>query len=166
MPELPEVETLRRSLLPSLIGRTITFVALQSFPAVISGLDPETFSALVADRKVVDIRRRGKYLLIDLDDESGFIIHLRMTGNLTVLPALTPPVRFEEIAFMLDDGQSLRFSDQRKFGSTGIEIRAGTARSRIHQPVFDQSASKPNCPYQGVDPGPANNRRRWQHLRR
>jgi formamidopyrimidine-DNA glycosylase len=129
MPELPEVETLRRSLLPSLIGRTIAFVALQSFPAVISGLDPETFSALVADRQVVDIRRRGKYLLIDLDDESGFIVHLRMTGNLTVLPALTPPVRFEEIAFMLDDGQSRRFSDQRKFGR--IEYRAANNRDPL-----------------------------------
>ena len=129
MPELPEVETVRRSLLPSLTGRRITSVALQAFPAVISGLDPETFSALVTDRWVVGIRRRGKYLLIDLDDDSGFIVHLRMTGNLTVLSATTPAVRFEQIAFMLDDGQSLRFSDQRKFGR--IEYRAADNRDPL-----------------------------------
>jgi formamidopyrimidine-DNA glycosylase len=121
MPELPEVETVRRTLLPSLVGRRITGVEIRAFPGVIGQLDPETFAGLVNGRQLTDIRRRGKYLLIDLDDESGLIVHLRMTGNLTVLPADAEPVRFEHIALLLDEGLSLRFSDQRKFGR--IEYR-------------------------------------------
>jgi formamidopyrimidine-DNA glycosylase len=94
---------------------------MQSFPGVLSGLDPGAFAALVERRCIIDVRRRGKYLLIDLDDESGFIVHLRMTGALTIAHVNEPPVRFEQIAFALDDGQSIRFSDQRKFGR--IEYR-------------------------------------------
>jgi formamidopyrimidine-DNA glycosylase len=129
MPELPEVETVRRSLLPSLVGRTITGVEMRDFPGVIGQLEPETFAGLVSGRQITDIRRRGKYLLIDLDDESGLIVHLRMTGNLTVLPAGHEPVRFEHIALLLDDGRSLRFSDQRKFGR--IEYRSPENRDPL-----------------------------------
>jgi formamidopyrimidine-DNA glycosylase len=129
MPELPEVETVRRTLLPSLVGRRITGVMMRAFPGVIGQLDPETFAGLVSDRHITDIRRRGKYLLIDLDDESGLIVHLRMTGNLSVLPVDAEQVRFEHISLLLDDGQTLRFSDQRKFGR--IEYRPAEIRDPL-----------------------------------
>jgi formamidopyrimidine-DNA glycosylase len=121
MPELPEVETIRRSLLAHVQGRTITRVKFGNFAGVISGTDPDTFAALITGRSVAGIRRRGKYLLVDLDDESGFIVHLRMTGNLSISRAADEPVRFEQVAMVLDNGYSMRFSDQRKFGR--IEYR-------------------------------------------
>jgi formamidopyrimidine-DNA glycosylase len=116
MPELPEVETIRRSLLARVNDRAITSVTFGNFPGVISGADPATFAALLAGRRITGVRRRGKYLLVDLDDDSGFIVHLRMTGNLAVVPAYEPPLRFEQVSIVLDNGNSIRFTDQRKFG--------------------------------------------------
>lgn len=116
MPELPEVETVRRSLRPLVTGRSIVAVSLQSFPGVLSDLDPAAFATLVVGRQIVDVRRRGKYLLIDFDDDSGVIVHLRMTGALTVANVIDSPLRFEQLAFALDNGRSIRFTDQRKFG--------------------------------------------------
>src|SRR5690349_24420468 len=71
MPELPEVETVRRSLIPALVSRSITGVTLRDFPGVIGSMDFGAFAVLVQDRRIEDIRRRGKYLLIDFDDGSG-----------------------------------------------------------------------------------------------
>ena len=116
MPELPEVETIRLSLLTPLTNRRITGSAIGAFPGVIGAMDWAMFEQGVRDRTIQGIRRRGKYLLIELDDESGIEVHLRMTGNLTLLPAEADPVRFEYLAITFDDGQSLRYSDQRKFG--------------------------------------------------
>ena len=129
MPELPEVETVRRSLLPLLVGRTITDIRVRDFPGVLGPMDLDSFAALVRDRSIIDIRRRGKYLLIDFDDDGGLIVHLRMTGSLLTMPADVDPVRFEHIVFWLDDGQSLRFADQRKFGR--IEYRSPENRSPL-----------------------------------
>ena len=129
MPELPEVETVRRSLIPALVSRSITGVTLRDFPGVIGSMDFGAFAVLVQDRRIEDIRRRGKYLLIDFDDGSGLIVHLRMTGSLMTSPAEAAPIRFEHIAFWLDDGNSLRFADQRKFGR--IEFRPPENRAPL-----------------------------------
>ncbi len=121
MPELPEVETVRRSLVPALTGRTIESITIGNFPGVIGSMSIDELRGLVVGRSVTDLRRRGKYLMIDFDDGSGLIVHLRMTGALTVLDQADGPVRFEYISFELNDRRSLRFSDQRKFGR--IEYR-------------------------------------------
>jgi len=115
MPELPEVETVRRSLLP-LIGRTVAAAQIGAFTGVIGSTAPETFAALIEGRVVRDLRRRGKYLFIDFDDKSALLIHLRMTGQLISTSSDTPPIRFEHLKLILDDGGSIRFADQRKFG--------------------------------------------------
>ena len=115
MPELPEVETVRRSLLP-LVGRSIHWVALGTFAGVLGSLDPDAFATLVDRRAITGFRRRGKYLFIDLDDGAALVIHFRMTGQLVSMPAAEPPIRFEHLVLGLDDGGSLRFADQRKFG--------------------------------------------------
>jgi len=67
-------------------------------------------------RRIVGVRRRGKYLLFDLDDGAHLLVHLRMTGRLVVAGRDDPPLRFEHLALLLDDGRDLRFCDQRKFG--------------------------------------------------
>jgi formamidopyrimidine-DNA glycosylase len=83
---------------------------------VLGSLDPAAFSALIENRVVQDLRRRGKYLFVDLDDGAALLIHLRMTGQLISAPSEQPSVRFEHLKLTFDGGGSLRFADQRKFG--------------------------------------------------
>lgn len=116
MPELPEVETVRRSLLDKIVGRRIHALRLTDFPGVLGADRAEDVQARVEGRQVARIRRRAKYLLLDLDDDTTIVVHLRMTGKLSVVPHDEPPLRFERLAIELDDGFDLRFSDQRKFG--------------------------------------------------
>lgn len=116
MPELPEVETVRRSLEPALVGRTITGLSVGAFEGVLGGMGVDQATATLVGRTVKAIRRRGKFLLVDLDDGSGIEIHLRMTGHLQLVAAGDPPIRFEHLAIHLDNGRDLRFADQRKFG--------------------------------------------------
>ena len=116
MPELPEVETVRRSLIARIVGRRIHALRLGDFPGVLGGERVDDVGARVAGREVTGIRRRAKYLIIDLDDETAIIVHLRMTGKLTLASDADPPLRFERLAIELDEGLSLRFCDQRKFG--------------------------------------------------
>lgn len=116
MPELPEVETVRRSLLDKIVGRRIHALSLTDFPGVLGADRAEDVQARVEGRQVARIRRRAKYLLLDLDDDTTIVVHLRMTGKLSVVPHDEPPLRFERLAIELDDGFDLRFSDQRKFG--------------------------------------------------
>jgi formamidopyrimidine-DNA glycosylase len=117
MPELPEVETVRRLLDPAIVGRTITGVTLHEFAGVLEstlpGVDP---AATIPGRLVLDTIRRGKYLIVFLDASMALVIHLRMTGRLLLLPRPAPPVRFEHLALHFDDGVDVRFADQRKFG--------------------------------------------------
>lgn len=116
MPELPEVETVRRSLLPHVVGRRIRGLRLGDFPGVLGGDSPELVAARITGREVAAVERRAKYLLFGLDDDSTLLTHLRMTGQLSVVPHANPRLRFERVAIELDDGNDLRFADQRKFG--------------------------------------------------
>lgn len=116
MPELPEVETVRRSLLPLVVGRRIVGVRPGAFPGVMGDAGIEGTAARIGGRSVVGVRRRAKYLFLDLDDGSSLMVHLRMTGRLVAAPRDAPPLRFEHLAIELDDGLDLRFADQRKFG--------------------------------------------------
>ncbi len=116
MPELPEVETVRRTLEGPLVGREIRALQVGEFGGVLGEASPETVAARIVGRRVVSVRRRAKYLLIDLDDGTALVVHLRMTGQIGVVPATAPPLRFEHLAIALDDGNELRYADQRKFG--------------------------------------------------
>ena len=116
MPELPEVENARRILVRAeLPGRTITSVHVGWAPTV-KHPSLEDFVLGLHSRRVEEIGRRGKYILLPLDSGDTFIIHLGMTGGVTVQPAsrdLDPMVRHN---FPLDDGRVLWFRDPRKFG--------------------------------------------------
>jgi formamidopyrimidine-DNA glycosylase len=117
MPELPEVETVRRSLEPNLINKTIIDVKV-NFPKLIkipSG-EGETFRAILCGRKFKNIKRRGKYLLFYLDEGWVLVIHLRMTGRLLYIDKPAPVEKHTHLVFYLDDGTELRFHDVRKFG--------------------------------------------------
>ncbi len=117
MPELPEVETIAADLRGQLIGRCFAAAHIL-WPRTLATPDPESLNARLAERVVIDIGRRGKYLLIHLDAGETLIVHLRMTGQLTVTPDGGPaPVENHIRArFDLADGEHLLFTDARKFG--------------------------------------------------
>jgi len=116
MPELPEVETVRRSLERLLVGQTIAGIEVGSFAGVLGAVDPALVSAALEGRTITRLRRRGKFLFVDLDDGAGLEIHLRMTGHLEVANRDAPPLRFEHLTIRFASGYDLRFADQRKFG--------------------------------------------------
>jgi formamidopyrimidine-DNA glycosylase len=116
MPELPEVETVRRSLIDKIVGRHILALRLTDFPGVLGGDRAEDVLARIQGREVTQIRRRAKYLIVELDDGTAVVVHLRMTGKLSAVPRAKPPLRFERLAIEFDGDLDLRFSDQRKFG--------------------------------------------------
>lgn len=116
MPELPEVETVRRNLEQLLTGTVIRDVVLGDFTGCIEHPTPEQFVERVRGRRITGTRRRGKNLLIDLDPDDAIAIHLRMTGDLQVVQAQEPSSKHHHLTFSLIDGRELRFSDTRKFG--------------------------------------------------
>lgn len=141
MPELPEVETIRRIVAPLVIRRQIINVRLGVFTCVLEapdGIEPRT--ALI-DRTIVDVRRRGKYLLFLLDNDFWIVIHLRMTGRLLIVDRETPPVRFEHLSIELDNGMDLRFGDQRKFGRVRVTLPEDVEAlsARLGPEPFDRS---------------------------
>jgi formamidopyrimidine-DNA glycosylase len=122
MPELPEVETIRRQLAPSMEGRTLERLEVLDArwcePA-----PPAEMADAVAGRRVERLSRRGKYLIVELEDEVHLVMHLRMTGNLLVVPAGEdvdgrPHLRAR---LVLGSGKSVLFVDVRRFG-TGIVL--------------------------------------------
>lgn len=121
MPELPEVETIRRDLAPLVTGRTITGVEVD--PATLPLLAGTSFDVLESNlvgRTIRSLGRRGKYLLFELDDGRWFVAHLRMTGRLVWRPHDAPPEQYQRARLILDNGYDLRWSDLRKFGTWRI----------------------------------------------
>jgi len=116
MPELPEVETVRRTLENRVSGQRIVSLRITDFPGVLGGWTEEAARQRIEGRTITGIRRRGKYLLFDLDDGTSISAHLRMTGRFSVVDPSHPILRHERLALLLGNGQELRFSDQRKFG--------------------------------------------------
>ena len=115
MPELPEVEVLRRSLTPRLLGRTILDVEVAN-RALREPVDEAGLRAAVRGRRVTGLGRRAKYLLIDIEGESSLVIHLGMSGRLTLVAEAEPKEKHEHVAFNLAGGERLRFRDPRRFG--------------------------------------------------
>ena len=116
MPELPEVETVVRGLREPLTGRRILSMWHDWLPTIHSPA-PEEFAARVTGQTVRGLGRRGKYILIHLDDYT-LVVHLKMSGRLYVAAAAAQQWadRWVHVRFELDAGWQLRFSDVRKFG--------------------------------------------------
>lgn len=128
MPELPEVEVVRRGLEGHVLGREITSVELRGARVARRHLPgPADLAARVAGRRVVAVRRRGKYLWLDLDDDLGLLLHLGMSGQLLVEDADAPDEKHLHARFRFaDDGPELRFVDQRTFGGLALSGLDGT----------------------------------------
>jgi formamidopyrimidine-DNA glycosylase len=117
VPELPEVETVVRDLRPLLVGRRFVSVRRASKHKLRLPWD-DAWPALLGGRTVDAISRRGKWIVVHLDDGSFFVVHLGMTGQLTVVEAVTPVPDHLHLVLDLDNGvHQLRFRDVRRFGS-------------------------------------------------
>ncbi|MDQ5852477.1 MAG: bifunctional DNA-formamidopyrimidine glycosylase/DNA-(apurinic or apyrimidinic site) lyase [Chloroflexota bacterium] len=125
MPELPEVETVRRTLETGLVGRRIAEVTRIGWDRTIAEPAPETFRELLRDRLVIGVERRAKYVVIKLDRDEALVVHLRMTGQLTLQGDADEPDVHTHIVLRLHDGGQLFFRDTRKFGRIWLLDAAG-----------------------------------------
>ncbi len=124
MPELPEVETVRRGLESVLPGRRIiAVIAPETEPRWLAW--QAAWQVALTGRMILAVRRRAKFLILDLDDDLALVVHLRMTGTLTIANADEPPARFHRVALRLDNGTELRFGDMRRFGTAEVLDPAG-----------------------------------------
>jgi formamidopyrimidine-DNA glycosylase len=117
MPELPEVETIRARLAPALAGRRIERVEIAD-PRLTRPDPPEAVAATLEGERIVDVGRRGKYLIFEFESGRHLLVHLRMTGNLQH-PAegglAADPYR--RAVVRLDDGSDVAYRDVRRFGT-------------------------------------------------
>jgi formamidopyrimidine-DNA glycosylase len=114
MPELPEVETTRQGLLPQLLGRRIRGAVVRN--ARLRWPVPADLSERLAGEEVMDVRRRGKYLLFDFR-RGHLLVHLGMSGRLTLVPDDRPPRAHDHVDVRFEGARTLRLTDPRRFGA-------------------------------------------------
>jgi formamidopyrimidine-DNA glycosylase len=126
VPELPEVEVVRRGLETYVIGETIERVrVLHPRPLRRHLAGPLDFTARLQHQRMVAARRRGKYLWLALESGDAILGHLGMSGQLLVKPRTAPPERHQRVVLELSNGLDVRFVDQRMFG--GLSVSPGGA---------------------------------------
>ncbi len=130
MPELPEVETTVRGIKPYLEGRRISAAVVRD--ARLRWQVPSNLNHLVAGKAVRSVRRRAKYILIDLGD-GHLLIHLGMSGSLRLTSPGEPAAKHDHVEFQIDDERVLRFHDTRRFGCvTWIEGKPDDCQLLAH----------------------------------
>lgn len=115
MPELPEVETIKRVIDPQIRGLVIEKVTVRR-PEISAYPTADEFCTLLTGQTISRMTRRGKFLMVHLKSNDRMILHLRMTGCLLLTPVDFPEEKHTHIVFSLDNGKELRFSDTRRFG--------------------------------------------------
>jgi len=124
MPELPEVETVMRGLAARLQGRTITHAAINR--ADLRWPLPPNLAARLTGARVLNFRRRGKYFFMRLSGGDSLLVHLGMSGRMTISPAPTaaspplPPTAHEHMVLLTNDHWRVSFVDPRRFGSLDL----------------------------------------------
>jgi formamidopyrimidine-DNA glycosylase len=119
MPELPEVETIRRQLAPALEGRRLEHIQVRD-PRWCEPAPPEAIEDALHGRLIERVGRRGKYLILSFEDDVHLAMHLRMTGNLLLVPADAEEPGHLRVVMELDDGRRLLFVDVRRFGTGDV----------------------------------------------
>ena len=115
MPEMPEVETIKKVLSRHIKGKIIENVKVNN-EQVIATPSTEKFILLVKGKTISNFLRRGKFLKLQFTDKSYLVIHLRMTGCLTLESSKTPYEKHTHLLLILNDGNELRYVDTRRFG--------------------------------------------------
>lgn len=121
MPELPEVETIRRRLRSLILGRKVARVEV--FERRLRIPVSPRFSHQLQGKTILDVERRGKYLLIILEPDQVWISHLGMSGKLIYVKPSRPREKHDHIIVTLDDGRQLRYHDPRRFGLSMLRAR-------------------------------------------
>lgn len=122
MPELPEVETVRRGLAPICIGQRVLRVIVRD--ARLRWPVPADLSTQLAEQTIQRLDRRGKYLLFQLE-RGTLLVHLGMTGKLRFFTTPPPPDKHDHLDLQLANGGLLRFTDPRRFGAVLYTVEAG-----------------------------------------
>lgn len=142
MPELPEVETIVRALAnggregPAITGRIIQTGEIY-WPRSVAAPAPEQFLARLPGKRIASVKRRAKFIWLDLESES-LLIHLRMSGDLRVLPADgAAPAVHDRLALDFEDGQRLVFNDPRKFGRVWLTEDPSSVLGGLGPEPFD-----------------------------
>ncbi|HEV7788259.1 MAG TPA: bifunctional DNA-formamidopyrimidine glycosylase/DNA-(apurinic or apyrimidinic site) lyase [Pseudonocardia sp.] len=128
MPELPEVEVVRRGLAEHVVGRRVAAAEVLHLRAVRRHLaGPADVIGRLTGRTLTAARRRGKYLWLELDSAEALLAHLGMSGQLLVCDPATPPQKHLRVLLSFaDGGPQLRFVDQRTFGGVSVETLVGS----------------------------------------
>ncbi len=132
MPELPEVETIRRQLAPHLEGKTIVSVRILD-PRWTRPESPLRVQRVLRGRRVLGVERSGKYLVWELSGEVFLLAHLRMTGTLLLDPAVEPS--HTRVRFELDGGHRLLYVDPRRFGTGHVVSGAAARDAYLHERI-------------------------------
>ena len=142
MPELPEVETIRRQLAPHIEGRTLEHVEILD-PRWTLPEPPEPIAWELTGARVQRLTRAGKYLIWELDGDRHLLVHLRMTGALLWDPPAEPP--FTRVRMTLSGGHRLAYVDPRRFGTAhlliGREARDAYLGARLGPEPFTDAFS-------------------------
>lgn len=119
MPELPEVETIKKTLRHLVVNKTIAHVDVH-LPRIVREPEKDEFVSILVGKTILDIDRRGKFLLFRLSEGWTMISHLRMEGNYGLFSANEPLVKHTHVVFSFDDGTQLRYKDTRQFGTMDL----------------------------------------------
>ncbi len=130
MPELPEVETVRRGLALKISGRTILRAELRRQD--LRRPFPPDLARRLDGARIGALARRGKYILIELDTDGLLLLHLGMSGRVTAGNAEEPAAPHDHVLLTLDDGTVVRFNDARRFGTLDY-LKRGEER---HHPLL------------------------------
>jgi formamidopyrimidine-DNA glycosylase len=131
MPELPEVETISRDLIAAgVVGRVVSCGRVYWDRSVAEPSAAE-FCRRIEKRRVAGVRRRGKFLVLDLADGEALLVHLRMSGRLHLVPASQARQSHEHVVIGFEDGSELRLHDTRKFGRVYLVHDAEAALARL-----------------------------------
>jgi formamidopyrimidine-DNA glycosylase len=129
MPELPEVETIARKLEPDLIGKTILEANLR-WARTLALPSPALFKEQIKGQRIREVTRRAKYIILHLS-ESSLLIHLRMSGDLSIKNSTISPEKHDRLVLKLSDNQSLFFNDTRKFGRVWLTSKPEELLGRL-----------------------------------
>jgi len=145
LPELPEVESVRRLVARRLGGRVIARATAAADPIVLEGRSPARVGAALRGRRVVAVHRKGKHMWLELDRRPWPVLHLGMSGWLTAVPVGAPRPRFWKLDLVSDHGSRLVFTDPRRLGR--VRLRADPLRERpVSDLGFDPLSGLPTAP--------------------
>lgn len=141
MPELPEVETTRRELEPALLGRRLREIRTSHPRLLRRQPHPPDFAARLQNRTALRLGRRGKFLMFETDRGLTWVIHLGMSGRLSVRPASAPEEKHTRLAVRTDRGEEIRMVDPRTFGWSAAyapDELAASSLARLGPDAWDQ----------------------------